>query len=97
MRFVTKSLIVVLYWLLSVAYAETQGLMIPDGHYVSGQAKSNKAGQTGYVEYYLDDPVSDELRARYFSVEGRVLASKRLTFSADNSQPIFEVYDYKGQ
>ncbi len=59
------------------------------------QAVPHESGKSGYVEYYLDEPLSDVVRASYRSADGKELASKQLNFTEESKHPAFELLDYR--
>lgn len=95
MKFLSKSLIVLVYCAFSAALAVDSDSSPPGDAVASARALPHDRDLQGYVEYYLDDPAGDELRARYYSVDGQSLARKHLRYTGPGAQPVFVIHDYR--
>lgn len=58
-------------------------------------AKLQDDSGLAYLEYYLDDPSAEEVRAEYRSTDGETIVTKRLRFSPEQSFAEFEILDYE--
>ncbi len=58
-------------------------------------AKLQDDSGLAYLEYYLDDPSAEEVRAEYRSIDGEMIVTKRLRFSPEQGFAEFEILDYE--
>lgn len=95
MNYLSKSLIVFGYFVLSVTFAPAASDDLPGDALFSARAQPHATGTESYIEYYLDDPSADDFSTYYFSQEGDALARKRLRYNASADYPLFEIHDYR--
>ncbi len=97
MKFIAKSLIALVYCMtLYPDYGIAKETAYDIKSAVSmARAQPHDAEKSGYVEYYLDDPVEDVVRATYRSTDGESLATKRLKFAKNGKLPTFELLDFR--
>jgi hypothetical protein len=91
-------LLIVLVYCLSVGVVSATGRETPaavEDAVAMALGTPHDDGRPGYIEYYLDEPVADVVRASYRSATGDEIASKRLSFTSQSKFPAFELLDYR--
>lgn len=67
-----------------------------EGAIANGYARKNNESSVFYTETYLDDPMSDMIRAVYWDGNRQPISYKQLDFGNDAKVPdFFEVIDYR--
>ncbi|MEM7258433.1 MAG: hypothetical protein AAF404_13730 [Pseudomonadota bacterium] len=80
---------------MAICASFAQAATVPDNAIARAAATPHNSGDQVYVEYYLDNPDSNDVRARYFSKEGLPVAQKRLRYAENSDLPLFEVHDFR--
>ena len=94
----TFKLLIVSVYCLSIGVGSVSARNLPAGvedAVAMALGTPHDDGKAGYIEYYLDEPVADVVRASYRSASGNEIASKQLSFTSRSKFPAFELLDYR--